>query len=32
MSGARMALAEFLLPLVKIMLCMLPLRHAKRTS
>jgi hypothetical protein len=30
MIGARKALAEFLLPLVKIMLCMLPLRQAKR--
>ena len=30
MTGARKALAEFLLPLVKIMLCMLSLRHSKR--
>jgi hypothetical protein len=30
MIGARRTLAEFLLPLVKVMLCMLPLRRAKR--
>jgi hypothetical protein len=30
MASARKAFAEFLLPLLKIMLCMLPLRHAKR--
>ncbi len=31
MTGARKVCAEFLLPLVKIVLCLLPLRHAKRT-
>jgi hypothetical protein len=30
MTGTRKALAEILLPLVKIMLCMLPLRPTKR--